>query len=58
MPGNSQVVNLSIFLQSESLVAAGLMRDTIAVPYKPACEVVAINIPGYLHTAISSSFTT
>ena len=32
MPGDSQVVNLSVFLHGESLVAAGLMRDTIAVP--------------------------
>jgi len=57
MKWDSDVMFLPVHDRGKSLVAAGLVIDTISLTAETAGESVAIDITGQFHTAISSSFT-
>jgi len=57
MQGNGDGMIFAPYHRVKTLVAPGLMHDTIPIPGEQTCKFVPVDISRQFHTAISSSFT-
>lgn len=57
MEGNRDNMSLPVHDCRKSLVAAGQVINSVSITAETAGKLVAIDVPGQLHTAISSSLT-